>query len=243
VKDLYQLPKGYILNPFDFLYQDNDVPISDNEAIQYTLQNIIAIDKERLDRDLAYLEHLIQLDSLSYIRKGCIYATIKFKKLYKHLYASFEEYCIKVLGRSVDTVNNAIEAARVMIELITMGLAYEDLPPNMSCAVQLKQFTGIELLEKWEYVLDNIPRHKRTVNSIRALLFPPVVSEDMTYKSIELPLDVYSRLVKIAHDAKLSVPKAIDSVVQILRTTFKKSEIVRLLKWQLDLIDLLAENS
>jgi hypothetical protein len=140
VKDLYQLPKGYILNPFDFLYQDNDVPISDNEAIQYTLQNIIAIDKERLDRDLAYLEHLLQLDNLSYIRKGCIYAIIKFKKLYKHLYASFEEYCIKVLGRSVDTINNAIEAARVMLELITMGLAYEDLPPNMSCAVQLKQF-------------------------------------------------------------------------------------------------------
>ena len=80
LRDPYKLPKGYILNPFDFLDENSDTPLSDNPAIKETIQSILDIEHDRLDLDLSYLEHLIQLDTLAYVRQGCVYATIKFNK-------------------------------------------------------------------------------------------------------------------------------------------------------------------
>ena len=243
MKDYYSAPQGYLLNPFDFLYQNSDLPISENSAIQETIQSVIDLDEERLDLDLSYLEHLIQLDSLAYVRKGCVYATIKFKRLYKHTYSNFEEYCKDILGKSVDAVNNFIDAARVTLELIMNELEYEELPSNMSQAVQLKEFSGADLIEKWELVLANLARHQRTAKSIKALLYPPVPSKDTLNTAIKLPLATYTKLIEVAYHAKLSIPQALDAVLHILTHAIKKADILRLLRWQLDMLNLLGNNT
>ena len=238
MKDYYRLPEGYLLNPFDFLDENSDIPLSDNKAIRETIQGILDIEHDRLDLDLSYLEHLIQLDSLAYVRKGCVYATIKFKKLYKEGFSSFEKYSQMVLSKSVDAVNNAIEASRVCIELISAGFSYIDLPHNMSQAVQLKKYTGNKLIEKWHSVLEEIKPHKRTSESIKNLLHPPVVSEDMLYTTVKLPSEIYNKLLKVAYHAKLSIPEALDAVLFVLTNAIKKADILRLMRWILDMVDL-----
>lgn len=243
MKDYYSTPKGYLLDPFKFLYQDNDVPISNDPAVQDIIQSIIDIKEERLDLDLPYLEFQVRLNSLSYVHTGCIYATIKFKKLYKHSYSNFEQYCVDVLGKCVDTVDNSIEAARVTIELIKAGFDYGDLPNNMSQAIKLKKYTGEELIEKWKEVLGELPRHKRTADRIAAVVKPPVVTEQTINTTITLPLPTYNRLIEAAYHAKLSIPQALNAVLFILTEKFKKSDIYRLLRWQLDMMDLISSNT
>ena len=243
MKDYYSIPKGYLLDPFKFLYQDNDVPISNDPAVQDIVQSIIDIDEERLDQDLPYLEFQVRRNNLAYVQTGCIYAKIKFKKLYKHSYSNFGQYSVDVLGRAADTIDNYIEAARVTIELIKAGLDYEDLPKNMSQAVLLKQYTEGELVEKWQEVCAELAPHERTVTKIANLLNPPVVTEKTTNTTITLPLPTYNRLIEAAYHAKLSIPKALNAVLFILTEKFKKSDIYRLLRWQLDLMDLIEKNT
>ncbi len=238
MKDYYSAPKGYLINPFDFLFQNNDVPRSKNPAIQETIQSVIDLDEERLDLDLPYLEHLIQLDSLAYVRKGCVNATIKFKRLYKHTYSNFEQYCKHELGKCVDAVDNSIDAARVCLELIMAGYEYEELPTNMSQACALKKFTGQELIDQWEYVLANLERHQRTANSIKQLLFPPPVSEKTINTTIKLPVHTYSKLLEVAYHANLSISRTLDSVLFLLTEKLKKSDIFKVCNWILDMVDL-----
>ena len=241
-QEYYKLPKGYILNPFKFIDENSDTPLSDNAAIKETIQSILDIDNDRLDLDLSYLEHLIQLDTLAYVRQGCVYATIKFKKLYKDKFSNFETYSQIVLSKSVDAINNAIEASRVCLDLIKAGFGYLDLPHNMSQAVQLKRYTGDELVKQWHYVLGEIKPHKRTAKSIDNLLHPPVVSEDDLYTTIKIPLDIYNKLIHVAYNAKISIPEALESVVFVLTNAMEKADILRLMRWILDMVDLAESN-
>ena len=241
LRDPYRLPEGYILNPFYFLNQNSDTPLTDNSAIKETIQGILDIEEDKLEFDLSYLEHLIQLDSLAYVRIGCVYATIKFKKLYKHGFSNFETYAQIAFGKSVDAVNNAIEASRVCIQLIKAGFNYLDLPHNMSQAVQLKKYSGDELIKKWKTVLAELKPHQRTAKSIDNLLHPPVVKEDDLYTTVKLPLGTYNKLLKVAYQAKISIPEAFEAVLFVMTQAIKKDDILRLLRWILDLVDL-AEN-
>ncbi len=232
-------PKSYILNPFDFIYGEPELPITD-VALQEILQGVIDIDEERLDLDLDYLEHLLKLDSLSYIRQGAIYAEIYFKGLYKKKYKSFELYCKDILHKSIDSVRNYIKAARVAIELIMAGFEYCDLPHNMSCAVVLSKWTGPELIKKWQYVLSNLEGHERTAPSIKRLLEPPSVAKDIS-TIVKLPFTVYTALLEVAYHANMSAEKVIESVIVVYHKISNKAEIGRLINWILDLNKLVDE--
>lgn len=234
------LPKGYILNPFNFIYDDDSL-VSKNPAIQETLQAARDVTEDRLDLDVPYLKHLHQLHSLSYVVLGCINWTFKFNKTYKKQYSSFEQYCKQELGKSVDAVDNSIDAARVALELIKAGYEYLDLPKNMSQAVVLKKFTGEELIEKWEYVLANLEPHERTAPKIKGLLFPPKVSEDTINTKIQLPVDVYSKLVEVAYKAELSICETVKTVVFMYDGVKKKSDLKRILRWILDMVELTSK--
>ncbi len=248
MKDYYSAPKEYIISPFSFIHNNPDVPITD-EAIIDTLQSVIDIDDLRLDKDLPYLEHLIKLDSLSYIRKGAEYATIKFKQLYKHGdpygdrrgYSNFDLYAKEVLKTSTRSVVAHINASRVALELIMAGFEYEELPHNVSQACCLAQYSGEELIEVWKYVISELAPHERTATSIRNLLNPPKVTKEDLYTKIELPLAIYEKVLNVAYHAKLSVSKLLDNVFSVLTGGFKKQEIIAFIKWVLDMNNLLGE--
>lgn len=237
-----QQPKGYLIDPFKLLYGDHSL-VSKTPAIQETLQAAIDVNEDRLDLNPSYRKHLRQLYSLSYVPLGCINWIDKFTRAYQkeHKYSSFEQYCIHELGKCVDAVDNSIEAARVCLELIIAGYEYEELPNNMSQACALKKFTGPELIEKWEYVLDNLERHQRTATAIKELLFPKKVSTKTINTTVKLPVDVYSRLIEVAYKGKVSICQAIQCVVFLLTDGFKKSDIKRLCKWVLDMVDLTSK--
>ncbi len=232
-------PKGFLLNPFDFIYGDHSL-VSENKAIQEALQAAIDVNEDRLDLNPSYRKHLRQLYSLSYVPLGCINWIDKFTRTYQkeYKYSSFEQYCIHQLGKSVDAVDNSIDAARVCLELIMAGYEYENLPNNMSQACALKKFTGQELIDKWEYVLANLERHQRTATAIKELLFPKKVSTETINTTVKLPVDVYSRLIEVAYKGKVSISQAIQCVVFLLTDGFKKSDIKRLCKWILDMVEL-----
>ena len=237
----YAASEGYILNPFQFIYNEPEFPLQE-EALKETLQNVIDIDEERLDTRLDYIEHLIKMDTLAYIRKGCLYATIKFNRLYKKTHSNFELYAREALGTNTSSIDNYIEASRVALELIMAGFSYEELPVNMSAAVGMKKWSGPELVEKWQYVLSELPRHKRSAINIKKLLYPEPVKKEEVYTKIELPLEVYSKLMSICYKASIPMAKGISVVVHTLTEGFKKSDISRYIKYQLDLLDLLKND-
>ena len=245
MKDYYTEPSGYIDTPFiPDLYHEPDEPITD-VALQEVIQGVIDVEGEDLDR----LLELIKLDCLSYIRRGCSYAEILFKRLYKDTHNRFDDYSVEELGLTRKAVVAYITASRVALILLYVGFSYEELPTNMSqayalhCAVSSKydgEYSEQQLIDAWNYVLGEIPRHKRTGDRIRALINPEPVKKEDLYTKVELPLAVYSKLLKAAYDAKLSVSKLIDNVVSVL-TDFKKQEIKSFIKWVLDINNLLEE--
>jgi len=233
MKDYYAQPDGYLINPFRFIYQEPDFPITE-DALKETLQNVIDIDEERLDTRLDYIEHLIKMDTLAYVRKGCLYATIKFNKLYKDTYSNFDLYAREALGTSTRSVVNHIEGARVALELIMAGFEYIDLPSCMSAGVVMKEWTGPDLIEKWKYVLSELEPHKRTATNIKNLLYPPVVKKEDIYTKVELPLELYSKLMSVCYKASIPLVKGIEAVVNVLSNIKKKTEIEPFLKWLID---------
>lgn len=250
MKDYYSAPKEYIQSPFQFIHNDPDVPITDQAVIDL-LQSVIDIDHLRLDNDLPYLELLVKLDSLAYIRKGAIYAEIKFNQLYKHTdprtdrkgYSNFDLYAKEVLKSSTRSVVAHINASRVALELIMAGFSYEELPHNMSQAYVMAEYTGEELVHKWKYVCSEIPPEKRTATSIRNLLNPPKVTKEDIYTKIELPLALYSQLLDVCYRAKISVAKGIEAVVHTLTQGLKKKEIYTYINWVLDLHNLVSNHT
>ncbi|MDJ0647423.1 MAG: hypothetical protein QNJ60_01845 [Xenococcaceae cyanobacterium MO_188.B19] len=243
-KSYYSAPEGYIKSPFiKELYHDPDVPITD-ECLQEVVQSVIDVEGEDLDR----LTELIKLDCLAYIRKGCIYAEIKFNRLYKHLYTRFDDYAEEVLGTTTKSVCSYIHASRVGLILLFAGFSYSDLPQNMSQAYALHcalsglygDYSDQQLIDAWQQVLAEIPRHKRTGERIKELVNPTPVKKEDLYTKVELPLAVYTKVLQVAYNAKLSVSKLIDNVVSVL-TGFKKQEIISFVKWVLDMNNLLGE--
>ncbi|MGL6344991.1 MAG: hypothetical protein ACRC80_38285 [Waterburya sp.] len=234
MQDLYQLPEGYILNPFTALYQNPDIEISDPCLIDI-LKSITDIDDKRLDLNLPEVERLIKLDTLAYIRQGYLYATIKFNRLYKKTHSSFEQYCREVLGKSVYSVNNYIEAARVAGELMSAGFESSELPNNMSSALMLKEFSGSDLVHVWRDILAELEPHKRTAARIKNYLYPEPVKKEEMYTKIELSLAIYTKLLEVAYNAKMSVGQIIENVVLTITGGFKKSEISKYIAWVLDM--------
>jgi hypothetical protein len=240
MKDLYQLPEGYTLDPFTALYQNPDIEISDPVLVDI-LKSITDIDDKRLDLDLSEIERLLKLDTLAYIRQGYLYATIKFKKLYKKTHSSFEQYCREVLSKSVYSVNNYIEASRIAGELMSAGFVSSELPNNMSSALMLKEFSGSDLVHTWRDVLAELEPHKRTAARIKNFLYPEPVKKEEMYTKIELSLAIYSKLLKVAYNAQMSVEQVIENVVLTITGGFKKCEISKYISWVLDMKKLIDD--
>jgi hypothetical protein len=122
-----------------------------------------------------------------------------------------------------------------MIELMTAGFEYSELPNNMSSALMLKEFSGSDLVHVWRDILAELEPHKRTANRIKNYLYPEPVKKEEMYTKIELSLSIYTKLLEVAYNVKMSVEQVIENVVLTITGGFKKSEISKYIAWVLDM--------
>ena len=165
----YQLPKGFVANPFNFLHQDFDVEISDREEIINIYDFAVNLDKKiEGDFELEDLTSWIRIDMFGFVKVGLQAFKTRALRLYKDKYNSFTEYCHKDLKRSRAYIDRQINASRVVIELIKNG--FQVLPTNESQCRLLSKFTGSELIQRWRGFLETIEPHKITAQAIAEFL-------------------------------------------------------------------------
>lgn len=157
-----------LTNSFDFLYRAEDCELADVPAIldihDYMFDMAEEIQGDWFDRhdyrmnDLKYFQY-------SYIVIGGIYTKDKVMCTYREKgYTNYKDYCTDIYGKSYSTIRKYEIASRVAVELMSAGFDY--LPQNVDQAYALRFYTGIELIEIWEQILNDIPRHQIFASSI-----------------------------------------------------------------------------
>jgi hypothetical protein len=238
MKNPYKTDSTILANPFDFLYQQSDAGISQDDAIQELIDYAIELDDQiEGDFNLSSLVLDIRNNTLSFVRTGLIAFKIKSLKLYKNQFGSFRMFCLQALGITHWQINRTIQAARIVLELIHNG--FEILPRNEAQCRELSQYVGTELVRVWREITAEIPPHQITARSIHEYLNPAeeIESENTT---IKLPRKLYSCLLTLAIDAGMSI-------VELLEDTFfdhvEPVPIGKVLRWEEDLKNLISEHS
>jgi hypothetical protein len=238
MKDYYKADSTILANPFDFLYQQSDAGISQDDAIQELIDYATELeDQIEGDFNLGSLVFEIRNNTLSFVRTGLIAFKIKALKLYKNQFGSFRSFCTEALGVTHWQINRTIQAARTVLELIHNG--FEILPRNEAQCRELSQYVGSELVRVWAEITSEIPAHKITANSIHEYLNPEEeIEEENT--TVKLPRKLYSCIFSLAVDAGMSI-------VELLEDTFighvEPVPIGTLLRWEEDYQDLVSEHS
>ena len=240
----YKISKGYVANPYDFLYQDYDVEISDRDDI-VTLQNRAIELEEKIegDFDLDEMTHLIRVNSLAFVEIGLIAFKIRAMRLYKEKYDNFTDYCHIELGRSRSYIDRLIKASAVVLELIRNGFSV--LPKNESQARLLSYFTGSELIWRWKAIVETIPPHKITAQSISIFLNGTEETVEPESEFIQLPRYLSDHISRYALAIGMTLQ---DFVVMLLEQIFKPAkpktnwrDFEREYEWQSDLEKLIEE--
>ncbi len=95
------------------------------------------------------------------------------------------------------------------MELIQAGFSI--LPRNVAQCNPLSSYTGNELIEKWQEVVDNIPEHLITAKTIDNLLNPPE-REEKVETTIKVPPALYLCILRQALDKGMSVVELLEQV-------------------------------
>ena len=131
-----------------------------------------------------------------------------------------------------------IESARVAIELIYAG--FDVLPENPSQCEHLQRYSGAELAEKWQSILDNFQGHKITADKIAKFLHPPTAAEELN-TTVKLPVKLYKMLLEFALNRDTSIITIIEEMCyerfQVENSNKPASE-EKFNAWQEDLRDL-----
>ena len=237
MKDYYRADPNYIASPFDFLYNHNDVEISQDDVIQ-ELVDYAQYLNNRIEGDfnLDAVTSSMREYSFAFVRKGLLAFKIKAFKLYKSQFNSFEQFCKQALGVTHWQINRTIIAARVVLELINHG--FEVLPQNEAQCRELSKYVGSELVRVWESVIAEIPPHRITAKSIEEFLHPETEIDEEETTVIKLPNKLYVYIWKEALDRGLSI-------VGLLRETFMPDvepvPIGKMLAWEKDCENLINE--
>ncbi len=103
---------------------------------------------------------------LNWVRVGLVAEKMRYLKLWREKFTSFADYCQKALGKSHWQISRIIKAARVTILLARAG--FETLPTCEAQAYKLVKFLPDPnlLVEKWQEVLQSVPKHLITANAI-----------------------------------------------------------------------------
>jgi hypothetical protein len=105
-----------------------------------------------------------------WVRVGLVAAKVRLYRLYKGVYATFQEFCQKRLKLPFWKINNLIKAAQVVMDLAQAG--YEVLPTCEAQARPLVRFIEDGLYEVWDKVLRSFPPHQITAAAIESITDP-----------------------------------------------------------------------
>lgn len=210
MKNYYSAPKGFLLNPFNALYQRSDVETSQDDAVQQLVHYGLYLEKQIAgDFNLNSIVFEFKDNIFSFVRNGLLMYKVKTLKLYKKAYSNFKVFCKEALKISHWQVNRMVEASRIVMELIQAGFSI--LPRNVAQCNPLSSYTGNELIEKWQEIVENIPEHLITAKTIDNLLNPPE-REEKVETVIKVPPALYLCILRQAIDKGLSVVKLLEQV-------------------------------
>ena len=210
MKNYYSAPKGFLLDPFSPLYQASDYEVSQDDAIQELIQYGLDLEEQIAgDFNLGSVIFEFRNNTFSFVRNGLLMYKVKALKLYKKTYSNFKVFCKEALKISHWQVNRMVEASRIVMELIQAGFSV--LPRNVAQCNPLSSYTGNELIEKWQEVVDNIPEHLITAKTIDNLLNPPE-REEKVETTIKVPPALYLCILRQAIEKGLSVVELLEQV-------------------------------
>lgn len=164
--------------------------------------------------DLDYLTGEIKRGFLDYVRQGIMLDAIRRLRLYKDQFKTFKNYCEKALGRQYFYCTQIIKAAGICLRLIKAG--FEILPSCVAQVVPLfkhavtDQYGDCPLQEKWQEVVDVVPKEKITAVTISETVDN---NPELRLKQIKIKTDTYALLAKKAATAGQSISEFLARLV------------------------------
>lgn len=164
--------------------------------------------------DLDYLTGEIKRGFLDYVRQGIMLDAIRKLRLYKDKFKTFKSYCEQALGRQYFYCTQIIKSASICLRLIKAG--FEILPSCVAQVVPLfkhaitDQYGDSPLQEKWQEVVDVIPKERITAITIAETVDN---NPNLRLKQIRIKTDTYALLTKKAAAAGLSISEFLARLV------------------------------
>jgi hypothetical protein len=193
LNNYYKPNPRYLANPFDHIYQDNDVEISNRPEVKELEDFAIHLeDQIEGSFDLEFLTFQIRNDQLAFVRTGLIAAQIKFKKLYKETHTSFDHYSRDQLGVSYWQIDDTIKATEVVMELIANGFGV--LPKNVNQGEKLAHIRGSERIKMWQGIVDTYEPYEitgRTIEEYIAKQQEKVLPKSTQTCNVEMDEELY----------------------------------------------------
>ncbi|MEG4320644.1 MULTISPECIES: hypothetical protein [unclassified Microcoleus] len=164
--------------------------------------------------DLDYLTGEIKRGFLDYVRQGIMLDAIRKLRLYKDKFKTFKSYCEQALGRQYFYCTQIIKSAAICLRLIKAG--FEILPSCVAQVVPLfkhavtDQYGDSALQEKWQEVVDVIPKERITAITIAETVDN---NPNLRLKQIRIKTDTYALLTKKAAAAGMSISEFLGRLV------------------------------
>ncbi|MBE9096506.1 hypothetical protein [Tychonema sp. LEGE 07203] len=164
--------------------------------------------------DLDYLTGEIKRGFLDYVRQGIMLDAIRKLRLYKDKFTTFKNYCEQALGRQYFYCTQIIKSAGICLRLIKAG--FEILPSCVAQVVPLfkyavtDQYGDCALYEKWQEVVDVIPKERITAVTIAETVDN---NPNLRLKQIRIKTDTYALLTKKAAAAGMSIAEFLARLV------------------------------
>lgn len=197
----YKPNPRYLANPFDHIFQDNDVEISDRLEIEELYDHAFWLsDKIEGEFDLDSLTFQVRYNQLAFVHTGLIAAQIKFKKLYKETHSTFDHYCREMLGVSYWQIDDTIKATDVVMELIANG--FDVLPKNVNQAEKLAHIRGSERVRMWQGIIDTYKPYEitgRTIEEYIAKQEERILPKATQTYNVEMTEDLYCFIWSLGH--------------------------------------------
>ncbi len=158
---------------------------------------------------LEQITNNIKYQRLSYIKLGILLYQTRYYKLYKKKYYSFTTYCRKELHYHKWRVNQVIESAQVAIKLIKAD--FDIIPQNETQARILTKLNEVELISKWQEVLDTYEPHDITAKRIKKVVFG---EKQITKGTIKLPINLITKIENKSWEIGISSADLISKIIE-----------------------------